>query len=80
MTMLLAPSLVLANGLTIHGRRVDLGLGSADLVKLADARKGGLGPLAFPGTRPGAMLGNAVMTQVTLTAGVPHYRRTVALL
>ena len=25
--------------LTIHGRRVDLGLGSADLVKLADARK-----------------------------------------
>ena len=25
--------------LTIHGRRVDLGLGSAELVKLADARK-----------------------------------------
>ena len=25
--------------LTIHGRRVDLGFGSAELVKLADARK-----------------------------------------
>ena len=37
---------------------------------LADARKGNRGALVFPGTRPGAMMGNVVMTQALRNAGV----------
>ena len=37
---------------------------------LADARKGSRGALVFPGTRPGAMMGNVVMTQALRNAGV----------
>ena len=37
---------------------------------LAEARRGGRGPLAFPGTRPGAMLGKAVMTQALRATGI----------
>ena len=37
---------------------------------LAEARKGNRGALVFPGTRPGAMMGNVVMTQALRNAGV----------
>ena len=37
---------------------------------LADARKRNRGALVFPGTRPGAMMGNVVMTQALRNAGV----------
>ena len=37
---------------------------------LADARKGSRGALVFPGTRPGAMMGNVVMTQALRMAGI----------
>ena len=40
------------------------------LAVLADARKGSRGALVFPGTRPGAMMGNVVMTQALRNAGV----------
>ena len=37
---------------------------------LAETRKGNRGALVFPGTRPGAMMGNVVMTQALRNAGV----------
>ena len=40
------------------------------LAVLADARKGNRGALVFPGTRPGATMGNVVMTQALRNAGV----------
>ena len=40
------------------------------LAALAEARKGNRGALVFPGTRPGAMMGNAVMAQALRQAGV----------
>ena len=40
------------------------------LAVLADARKGNRGALVFPGTRPGAMMGNVVMTQALRNAGI----------
>ena len=40
------------------------------LAVLAEARKGTRGALVFPGTCPGAMMGNVVMTQALRNAGV----------
>ena len=40
------------------------------LAVLAEARKGNRGALMFPGTRPGAMMGNVVMTQALRNAGI----------
>ena len=40
------------------------------LAVLGEARKGNRGALVFPGTRPGAMMGNVVMTQALRNAGI----------
>ena len=53
---------------TAKSHRVPLSLQALDL--LADARKATRGALVFPGSRPGAMMGNSVMTQALRTAGI----------
>ena len=44
--------------------------GTAIAAVLAEARGGTRGALVFPGTRPGAMMGDVVMTQALRNAGV----------
>ena len=53
---------------TAKSHRVPLSRQALDV--LAEARKGNRGTLVFPGTRPGAMMGNVVMTQALRNAGV----------
>ena len=53
---------------TAKSHRVPLSRQALDV--LAEARKGYLGALVFPGTRPGTMFGNSVMTQALRTAGI----------
>ena len=53
---------------TAKSHRVPLSRQALDV--LAEARKGNRGALVFPGTRPGAMMGNVVMTQALRNAGV----------
>ena len=53
---------------TANSHRVPLSSQALDV--LAEARKGNRGALVFPGTRPGAMIGNVVMTQALRNAGV----------
>jgi len=53
---------------TAKPHRVPLSRQALDV--LDDARKGTRGALVFPGTRPGAMMGNVVMTQALRNAGV----------
>ena len=55
---------------TKSGRSHRVPLSRQALAVLADARKGSRGALVFPGTRPGAMMGNIVMTQALRNAGV----------
>ena len=53
---------------TAKSHRVPLSRQALDV--LAEACKGNRGALVFPGTRPGAMMGNVVMTQALRNAGV----------
>ena len=53
---------------TAKSHRVPLSPQALDV--LGEARKGNRGALVFPGTRPGAMMGNVVMTQALRNAGV----------
>ena len=53
---------------TAKSHRVPLSSQALDV--LDEARKGTHGALVFPGTRPGAMMGNVVMTQTLRNAGV----------
>ena len=53
---------------TSKSHRVPLSRQALEL--LAEARKATRGALVFPGSRPGAMLGNSVMTQALRTAGI----------
>ena len=53
---------------TAKSHRVPLSRQALDV--LAEARKGNRGTLVFPGTRPGAMMVNVVMTQALRNAGV----------
>ena len=53
---------------TAKSHRVPLSRQALDV--LAEAQKGNRGALVFPGTRPGAMLGNSVMTQALRTARI----------
>ena len=53
---------------TAKSHRVPLSRQALDL--LAGARKASRGALLFPGSRPGAMMGNSVMTQALRAAGI----------
>ena len=53
---------------TAKSHRVPLSRQALDL--LAEALKATRGALVFPGSRPGAMMGNSVMTQALRTAGI----------
>ena len=53
---------------TAKSHRVPLSRQALDV--LADARKATRGALVFPGNRPGAMMGNSVMTNALRTAGI----------
>ncbi len=53
---------------TAKSHRVPLSRQALDV--LAEARKATRGALAFPGRRPGATMGNAVMTQALRVAGI----------
>ena len=53
---------------TAKSHRVPLSRQALDV--LAEARKATRGALVFPGSRPGAMMGNSVMTQALRTAGI----------
>ena len=53
---------------TAKSHRVPLSRQALDV--LGEARKGNRGALVFPGTRPGAMMGNVVMTQALCNAGI----------
>ena len=53
---------------TAKSHRVPLSRQALEL--LAEARKATRGALVFPGSRPGAMMGNSVMTQALRTSGI----------
>ena len=53
---------------TAKSHRVPLSRQALEL--LAEARKATRGTLVFPGSRPGAMMGNTVMTQALRSAGI----------